>query len=121
MTPRPLPRFPALAASGLALGGLLCTPALAEPAAPSASRQGELVHLVRQECGACHGLTLSGGLGAPLTPEALRERPEALLVATILHGRPGTAMAGWKAFVTEQEAEWVVRELKAGFPQEASP
>lgn len=29
-----------------------------EPAAP------EMIRLVRQDCGACHGMTLKGGLGA---------------------------------------------------------
>ena len=35
---------------------------------PSAERQREIVHLVRQDCGSCHGMTFQGGLGSPLTP-----------------------------------------------------
>lgn len=85
---------------------------------PPLARQQELIHLVRQDCGSCHGLRLGGGLGSPLTPEALRERPAEGLVATILYGRPGTAMPPWKAFLSEAEAEWIVRKLVEGFPAE---
>ena len=31
----------------------------------------KLANLVRQDCGSCHGLTLKGGLGKPLTVEQL--------------------------------------------------
>jgi hypothetical protein len=31
-------------------------------------RQKELIHLVRQDCGSCHGMTLQGGLGPALLP-----------------------------------------------------
>ena len=86
--------------------------------APALSRQKALIHLVRQDCGACHGLTLKGGLGSPLLPDALRDKPDEVLEATILHGRPGTAMPGWAVFLIESEVKWIVRQLKAGFPQE---
>lgn len=98
----------------------LCLPAfvLAEEVAPSVERQSELVRLVRQDCGSCHGMTLKGGLGLPLRPEDLRDKPVMSLVATILSGRPGTAMPPWKAILTEAEAEWIVARLLAGFPEE---
>jgi len=82
-----------------------------------ASRQQELTHFVRQECGFCHGLRLTGGLGTPLTREALKDKDFDGLVATILHGRPGTAMPGWQPHLTEKEAEWIVRNLQKGFPE----
>jgi cytochrome c55X len=94
----------------------LCTPASAEP--PTPARQAQLVHLVRQDCGACHGLTLRGGLGSALTPEALRGKPADSLVATVLHGRPGTAMPPFKSLLTEDEARWIVAQLLNGFPHE---
>ena len=78
----------------------------------------QLVKLVRQDCGSCHGLTLKGGLGSPLLPATLADKPVESLVATILHGRPGTAMPPWQGLLTEQEAQWIVEHLQAGFPQE---
>lgn len=78
----------------------------------------ELVRLVRQDCGSCHGMQLTGGLGHPLTPQALRDKPLDSLVATVIHGRPGTAMPAWKTILSEQEAEWIVKRLIEGFPQE---
>ncbi len=87
------------------------------PAQPALERQKQLVHLVRQDCGSCHGLSLKGGLGPPLTPEILREKPAESLVATIYGGRPGTPMPPWHRFLTESEAEWVVAQLLQGFPE----
>jgi cytochrome c55X len=81
---------------------------------PPPARRAELAHLVRQDCGSCHGLTLKGGLGPALTREALRDKPPANLAATILYGRPGTPMPPWRAFITDAEADWVVRQLREG-------
>ncbi|HET9045005.1 MAG TPA: cytochrome c [Burkholderiales bacterium] len=83
----------------------------AEPVIP---RQAELTHLVRQDCGSCHGMTLKGGLGPALTREALREKPAESLVVTVLYGRPGTAMPPWRDFVSEPEAAWIVKQLQEG-------
>lgn len=77
-------------------------------------RQAELRYLLEQDCGSCHGLTLQGGLGPALTREALRDKPAELLAWTITHGRPGTAMPGWKPFLTEDEVDWLVRLLANG-------
>ena len=84
----------------------------------STQRQTELIRMVRQDCGSCHGMSLKGGLGSPLLPEALRDKPVEGLVATVMQGRPGTAMPPWSAIITEQEAEWIVARLLVGFPQE---
>lgn len=81
---------------------------------PSEKRQQELKHLLVQDCGSCHGLTLKGGLGTPLTPETLKNKPDEFLVHTILNGRAGTAMPPWKPFISESEAQWLVNELKKG-------
>ncbi|MCM8611786.1 cytochrome c [Accumulibacter sp.] len=96
---------------------LAATPLPAEPL-PAAARQRELVHLVRQDCGSCHGMTLQGGLGPSLKPEALRDKPVDSLVATIHGGRPGTPMPPWHRFLSEAEARWIVEQLLAGFPEE---
>lgn len=90
----------------------------AEPAEPNAARRGELITLVRQDCGSCHGLTLKGGLGPALLPETLKDKPVDSLTSTIMQGRPGTAMPPWHRFMTEAEAEWIVTNLKKGFPGE---
>lgn len=86
----------------------------------AASRQAELVRLVRQDCGSCHGLRLKGGLGPALLPEALADKPAASLVATVLGGRPGTAMPPWRGLLNEEEATWIVHALQRGFPEESA-
>jgi cytochrome c55X len=95
-----------------------CTPAAlgAPPTAPSAERREALVHMVRQDCGSCHGLTLKGGLGPALEPRLLAEKDADQLRQVILHGRPGTPMPPWNPFVTEEEVRWIVEMLKSGFP-----
>lgn len=85
---------------------------------PPPQRQRELVHLVRQDCGSCHGMNLTGGLGLPLTVQALKDKPFDSLVATVYFGRPGTAMPPWQSIISEKEAEWIVRQLMLGFPEE---
>ena len=106
-----------------ALAGTSAVSAQAAPETgqPSPSRQQELVHVVRQDCGSCHGMKLTGGLGSPLTPERMRELPIDTLVATILHGRPGTPMPGWQTMLTESDARWIATQLQRGFPQESRP
>lgn len=83
---------------------------------PSPARQKELIHLVRQDCGSCHGMTLQGGLGPALLPATLAGKPAESLVATIVHGRPGTAMPPWQRFLGDDEARWIVARLMSGFP-----
>ena len=87
-----------------------------QAAEPAPARQKELVHMVRQDCGSCHGMRLSGGLGPDLRPARLAALPDESLVATILYGRPGTAMPGWQRFLSADEAGWIVAQLKQGFP-----
>ena len=86
----------------------------AAAAAPDTARQGELLRLLRQDCGSCHGMRLTGGLGPALTPHALRDKPADSLAATIVAGRPGTAMPPWRPFVSEAEAAWLVERLQQG-------
>lgn len=91
---------------------------MADPAGQSVSdlRRQELVSLVRNDCGSCHGITMKGGLGSPLLPESLSGKPNISLRETILKGRPGTAMPGWSNFMNESEAELIVVMLKEGLP-----
>ena len=104
----------------LASGALAQSPVPAS-APPSAERQQELVRMVRQDCGSCHGLHLTGGLGTALTPEALAGKPLDSMVSTIYRGRPGTPMAPWSALLSEPDALWIAEQLFAGFPEQAPP
>ncbi len=78
------------------------------------SRQRELIHLVQHDCGSCHGLTLQGGLGPPLTSAALVKKSPETLRAVILDGLRGTPMPPWRPFLSETEATWLVNMLKRG-------
>ena len=110
MRPRPLS---VLAAALIAAG------AVQAQTETTPQRQKALVHMVRQDCGACHGLQLTGGLGPPLTPQALSDRTIESIVATTLDGRPGTPMPPWKSMLSEADAVWIAQQLRAGFPEEA--
>lgn len=77
-------------------------------------RRDELRHLLRHDCGSCHGLRLSGGLGPPLTPASLAHKSASDLVATIRYGRPGTPMPPWSGLLSAEETRWLVDLMKAG-------
>jgi cytochrome c55X len=90
---------------------LLSAAVLADIANP---RRQELINLLRQDCGSCHGMTLKGGLGPPLTSAALNGKSPGYLRAVILDGRAGTPMPPWRPFISESEANWMVDMLKRG-------
>ena len=77
-------------------------------------RQRELQHLVLHDCGSCHGMTLMGGLGPALTPDALIDKNIAVLSSIISTGVPEKAMPPWKGILTEDEINWISHQLKAG-------
>ena len=81
---------------------------------PGETRKSELLHLLKHDCGSCHGLALKGGLGPALTAWALDNKPALYLVDTILAGRPGTPMPPWKAMLSRQDATWLVDVLLKG-------
>jgi len=97
---------------------ILISPADAFNELPSNSRQQQLIHLLKQDCGSCHGMTLKGGLGPALLPENLINKPTLFLKNTILFGRPGTAMPPWQGILTEQESQWLVEQLQQGIKNE---
>ena len=74
-------------------------------------RAAELEHMVIQDCGSCHGLTMKGGLGSPLTPETLEGSEPDALALIILDGVPGTAMPPWRPLLNEAEALWIADYL----------
>lgn len=83
---------------------------------PSTARQDELIYLLRQDCGSCHGMTMKGGLGPSLLPSDIADKTDEGLADTILLGRPGTPMAPWAFEITEEEAYWLIRQLRKGGP-----
>lgn len=100
------------------LAGLLIVPAalgLAETITPERGRS--LDHLIRHDCGSCHGMTLKGGLGTPLTPAALAHADAALLTDIILDGIPGTPMPPWRPLLSTDEARWIADYLLEGGPE----
>ena len=110
-------KLAALLVSGLAVLSLASLIALVAASAhadsgPTDERQAELRNLLTQDCGSCHGLTLAGGLGPPLRGEALAGKPAKYLAATILYGRPGTAMPPWRPFLSDSEAAWLADLLR---------
>ena len=88
---------------------LLATPVHAEI---DTERQTELLYFLKHDCGSCHGLTRSGGLGSPLLPEVLADRDDDDLTEIIMEGLPGTPMPPWKELLSEEEARWLVRAIK---------
>ncbi|MDM8565544.1 cytochrome c [Candidatus Halobeggiatoa sp. HSG11] len=84
---------------------------------PSSERQAELLYLLKHDCGACHGMTLKGGLGPSLLPEDLATKPKELLFTTIIDGRAGTAMPPWRDFLTPEEINWLLKQLLEGIKE----
>jgi cytochrome c55X len=100
----------------LAVVPLLVAAASAETLPPKTSpeRQAALERLVLQDCGSCHGMSLKGGLGSDLTPEALAGREPHEIARVVLEGVPGTAMPPWRPLLTEAEAAWIADYLIEG-------
>ncbi|MFA9421439.1 MAG: cytochrome c [Gammaproteobacteria bacterium] len=97
----------------LALSLTLSVPLLADNPI-SDNRKQVLLDLLVQDCGSCHGLRMKGGLGPALLPSALIGKPAEFITATILNGRPGTAMPAWRPLLTPAEAEWMTMVLLEG-------
>lgn len=98
-------------ASRVAIAGLM---ALLSAGSSLAEDSRRLEHVVKQDCGSCHGLTMKGGLGKPLTPEALAGVDQQTIASIILDGVPGTAMPPWRPLLAESEALWIANYLKRG-------
>ena len=106
-----------MAGAGTIAAAVVCAlPAIALAGQPGAERERELIHLLKHDCGSCHGLTLKGGLGPPLLPDAIAGKEDALLIETILDGRPGTPMPPWRGQLSAADAAWLVQALRAGSP-----
>jgi len=107
------------AAAALAIAAAWSRPGAAavggsEPAALSDAQVARISSLLIQDCGSCHGLRMTGGLGPALTPDTLRDKPRESLITTILQGRPGTPMPPWNPFLSPAEAGWIIDHLIEG-------
>ena len=89
-------------------------PALGAEQEPETNRQRELIHLLVQDCGSCHGLTLKGGLGPALLPKDLEGKDSEYLSEIILYGVPGTPMPPWDVEISKNEVRWLVRRMREG-------
>ena len=100
------------------LAVLLCTflaaAALASAQEVTPERAQALEHLVVQDCGSCHGMTMKGGLGTPLTLDAIEHYQPEILALVILDGVPGTAMPPWRPLLSEADALWIADYLLKG-------
>jgi len=96
------------------LAGMALLPQAALGGAPAPARQAEILHRLRHDCGSCHGMTLKGGLGPSLLPDALAGKAIESLTDIILHGVPGTPMPPWKTELSADDASWLARQLKTG-------
>jgi len=95
------------------IGVGLCWSSLAHTE-PSPSRQAELLHRLKHDCGSCHGMTMKGGLGPPLLPITIAGKTDNVLMDVILRGVPGTPMPPWDFELSNGEAQWLIRRLKEG-------
>ena len=78
---------------------------------PNQQRQQELIYLLHQDCGSCHGMTLKGGLGPALLPLALAGKSAEYLYQVIAHGVPGKAMPPWENILQPGEIDFLVEQL----------
>jgi cytochrome c55X len=107
----------ALVATLAAATLLAVSPLSAARSEPDAAAKARLTHLLVQDCGSCHGLTLQGGLGKPLLPENVSDRSVEVLAEIILDGIAGTPMPPWRGLITDDEALFLAATLKKGLPQ----
>ena len=94
--------------------------------APTAAAEEETDDLIKDKtpadffaanCATCHGANREGGVGLPLTPEALTQ-DDAFYADVIKNGRPGTGMTmmGTILGMSDEEIETLVRYLKTDQP-----
>jgi mono/diheme cytochrome c family protein len=73
--------------------------------------------LYAEKCAPCHGQNGEGGIGSVLNPnQFVSSQTNAEMVAFLLEGRPGTAMAGWKGRLSIPELADIVAFLRTWSP-----
>lgn len=76
--------------------------------------QSSLLHLLKQDCGSCHGMRLTGGLGPELTSNTMKKLGAKNIFTVIKYGRPGTAMPPWQAILNDDEIQFIADQLVVG-------
>lgn len=82
--------------------------------AADVSSSEDLINLVKQDCGSCHGLTLKGGLGPDIRPQSLSHYDIETLSTVVLDGIPDTAMPPWRPLMSEADAAKIAEYLLQG-------
>ncbi len=77
----------------------------------SGQRAAELENLVKQDCGACHGMTRKGGLGPDIRAKTLKGRDADGLAQIIRDGIPDTAMPPWGPLLADEDINWIAEYL----------
>ncbi len=78
----------------------------------SAKNSQSLQHLIKHDCGSCHGMTLKGGLGPSLLSTDLKDKSDELLFVTISEGRVGTPMPAWKSLLSKEDINSIIKILR---------
>jgi len=86
----------------------------AEPISPE--RMASLDHLLHQDCGSCHGMTLQGGLGPALLPERFTDWDIESIADMILYGNPEKAMPPWEGLLSQADARYLAERIKSKGP-----
>lgn len=104
---------------------------LAAGQSPAAVTAAEAEQIFRQHCAVCHGDKGDGqsrarfGLNPPprdfTTPQAAAELTRARMIASVTHGRKGTAMVSWQGRLSQDQIEGVVDFVRATFMVTAAP
>jgi len=102
----------------LCLSVILSISSISSYAELTQDRKQQLEHLLKHDCGSCHGMTRKGGLGPALLSDNLKNKSDEFLFLTIQHGRPGTPMPPWSEQLSNQDINWIVHLLRANKPNE---
>ena len=76
-------------------------------------KQQRLDNLLKHDCGSCHGINRSGGLGPSLLVDDMEKYSLESLTAVILNGLPGTAMPPWSDLISAEDARYLANRLKS--------
>ena len=79
---------------------------------PTEVRQKQLIHMLKHDCGSCHGMTLKGGLGPALLVSSLKQFSDEYLFTVIKYGKAEKAMPPWGKILKDDEIKFLIRYLR---------